>query len=40
MIRTRRIGERLSIFGNDFVVEHAEQNACRGCHFHDAPEGN
>ena len=40
MIRTRRIGERFSIFGNEFVVEAAEEKPCNECHFHDAKEGS
>lgn len=40
MIRTRKIGEVFSMYGNDFIVEAAEKNACKGCHFHDAQEGN
>ena len=40
MIRTRKIGEMFSMYGNDFIVEAAEKNACKGCHFHDAQEGN
>lgn len=40
MIRTRKIGEVFSMYGNDFIVEAAETGACKGCHFHDAPEGS